>query len=133
LLAGVLLAGIRVSVPEAILVIAVLWATMLPMALLGLVIGLALRPSAVQPVATIGMMLLAVAGGLWFPVDMFPGWLQDLSALLPTHWMGVLGQWVITGEGAVGRGVITLAIWSVVLAVAAALLLGRAARTAPRR
>jgi ABC-2 type transport system permease protein len=131
--AGVLIAGVDLSALEAFRSLLALWIGMVPLVLLGLVVGLALKPSAVGAATTIGMMLLAVAGGLWFPYEMFPDWLQTVSRFTPTYWVGELGTWGIIGEDFPVRGVITLAAWTLGLAVVAALLLGRAARAASRR
>ncbi|PWH07513.1 ABC transporter permease [Brachybacterium endophyticum] len=131
--AGVLLAGVDLSALEAVRSLLALWVGMLPLVLLGLVVGLALKPSAVGAATTIGMMLLAVAGGLWFPYEMFPSWLQTVSRFTPTYWVGELGTWGIVGDDLPVRGVVTLAAWTLGLAVVAALLLGRAARSASRR
>ncbi|MGY5764231.1 ABC transporter permease [Brachybacterium sp. DNPG3] len=132
-IAGLTIGDVHLSVGEIVSSLLVLWASMLPLAVLGLALGLALKPSAVGAAATIGMMLLAVAGGLWFPYEMFPEWMQTLSRYTPTFWMGDLGTWAITGEGLPVRGVITLAAWTAVLGVASALLMGRATRASSRR
>ncbi|MFE5776106.1 ABC transporter permease [Brachybacterium sp. NPDC056505] len=132
-LAGALVAGIHLDALEAVRSLLALWIGMLPLVLLGLVVGLALKPSAVGAATTIGMMLLAVAGGLWFPYEMFPSWLQSISRFTPTYWVGELGTWGIIGEDFPMRGLVTLAAWTLGLALIAALLLGRAARSASRR
>ncbi|MEE1619343.1 ABC transporter permease [Brachybacterium sp. J144] len=133
ILAGVLLAGVEITAGEALRVLLVLWISMVPMVLLGLAVGLALKPSAVGPVVTIGTMLLAVAGGLWFPFEMFPDWLQQISVLLPTYWLGEIGAWGIVGGDLPLRGLAVLAAWTLGLVLACALLLGSAARRASRR
>lgn len=132
-IAGMTIGGVRLDVGETLLSLLTLWVCMLPLAVLGLALGLALKPSAVGAATTIGMMLLAVAGGLWFPYEMFPTWMQTLSRFTPTFWISDLGTMAITGEGVPLRGLITLATWTLVLAGASALLLGRAARTSTRR
>lgn len=132
-LAGVLLAGVQLSAAEAARSLLALWIGMVPLVLLGLAVGLALKPSAVGAVTTIGMMLLAVAGGLWFPFEMFPSWLQTVALYTPTYWLGELGTWGIVGEDLPLRGVVTLAAWTVGLALLCMALLRRAARHASRR
>lgn len=132
-LAGILLAGVDLSGPELLRSLLALWVGMVPLVLMGLGIGMALKPSAVGAVTTIGMMLLAVAGGLWFPYDMFPTWLQTVARFLPTYWLGELGTWGILGGDLPMRGVLTLAAWTLGLAIACAMLLRRAARRASRR
>lgn len=132
-LCGIAFAGVRMSPGAALLSLLQLWIGMIPMILLGLVIALALKPTAAQPVITIGMMALAMLGGLWFPAELFPGWLQTVSAFTPSRWLGELGTWSVTGAAFPVQGLLVLIAWTVVLGTLAGLLLGRAARTTPRR
>lgn len=130
---GIVAAGVREAALPLLGAIALLWILLVPMVLLGLVLGLLVKPSAVSAVATIGTILLAVSGGLWFPTMFFPQWLAELSLLTPTHWLGVMPQAVLAGDPLPMRGVLTTLIWVLALAVIAALLLRRGARTASRR
>jgi ABC-2 type transport system permease protein len=56
-----------------------------PMGLLGLVVGLSFRSSAAMGVTNLLFLALAVVGGLWVPVFLFPGWMQVLAWAMPTH------------------------------------------------
>lgn len=132
-LAGVLFAGVEMGLLDAVVSLLVLWLSMLPLVLLGLALGLALKPSAVQAAATIGMMGLAVIGGLWFPVEMFPTWLHTVAEFTPTYWIGRLGEWGVAGGAVPVRGILSLVAWALVLSVASGLMLRRAARTSSRR
>lgn len=133
MLAGVLFAGVRITLGEGIGVLAVLWICMIPMVLIGLALGLALRPSAVQAASTIGMMALAILGGLWVPAEMFPDWMQTLAQVTPSYWIGQLGTWVITQGELPVRGLLILGAWTLALALACIVLLRRATATSSRR
>lgn len=132
-LAGVLVAGVELTWPVALRTLGLLWIAMLPLVLLGLAIGLALKPSAVSAVTTIGSLLLALLGGLWFPLEMFPDWTLTVSRLTPTYWVGQLGSWGIgAGEGSL-MALAVLGGWTLGLGLLCALLLRRATRAASRR
>lgn len=132
-LTGVLVGGVRITLAEAAASLGVLWLGMIPLVLLGLALGLALKPSAVQAAATIGLMGLAIIGGLWMPVEMFPPWMQSIAQVTPTYWIGKLGAWAITGGGLPVRGILVLLAWTVGLALVSSLLLRRAAGSSSRR
>lgn len=55
-----------------------------PIGLLGLAIGLSFGGSAAMGVTNLVFLALAVLGGLWIPVFLFPGWMQALAQALPT-------------------------------------------------
>jgi ABC-2 type transport system permease protein len=132
-LAGALFTDVDVHVLQALGAIGMLWICMIPMVLLGLAIGLALPQSAVGPVTTIGMMLLAMAGGLMVPYELFPTWLQHVADFLPSYWIGEMGAWVIYGGDLPLRGLLTLVVWTAALAGICALLVRVAARNSTRR
>lgn len=135
-LLGVVLAaycvGVRPEPLETAATIASLWVALMPMILLGLALGLALPPSAVQPATTVALMAMAILGGLWFPADAFPGWLQAISRATPTYWIGEIGRSFATGAAFPLEGLGVLGGWTGALVVAAALLVRRSARASRR-
>lgn len=130
---GVLFSTATITVGEFVLTILALTAAMLPLILLGLVIGLALPPNAVNAATTIGMMALAVLGGLWFPAELFPDWMVTVAHLTPTYWVGELGRKIAAGQAAPVTAVLVLAAWTIASVLLAMLLLRRGARTTSRR
>lgn len=68
----------------------------LPFGLLGLVIGLRLGSSAAMGITNLVFLALAVLGGLWMPVFLFPGWMQYLAAGLPSFH---LAEFALTAVG----------------------------------
>lgn len=52
---------------------------------LGLVIAQFNETQKANSIANIINMLLAILGGLWFPVQTFPSWLQRISNITPTY------------------------------------------------
>jgi ABC-2 type transport system permease protein len=61
-----------------------------PLGLLGLVVGLSFGGSAAMGVTNLLFLALAVLGGLWIPVFLFPGWMQALSQAMPTYHLAEL-------------------------------------------
>ncbi|SLM88118.1 ABC transporter permease [Brachybacterium nesterenkovii] len=129
---GLTIGGVDLSLGRAALVIAVLWAALLPMIILGLVVALVLPVNAVQGASTIVLMVLALVGGLWFPYDFFPAWLQGVADWTPTRAISLLGTWAAFGGDLPLRGLVVLGLWSLGLAMLASFLFRRAARTSQR-
>lgn len=82
-----------------------------PMGLLGLVVGLSFGSSAAMGVTNLLFMALAVLGGLWIPVFLFPGWMQAVSQLMPSYHLAELALatsgYAIRGQAA-GHGAAAL-------------------------
>lgn len=101
-----------------------------PMGLLGLVVGLSFRGSAAMGVTNLLFLALAVLGGLWIPVFLFPGWMQGLSQLMPSYHLAELALatsgYAITGN-AFGHGAAVLG-YTLAFAAAVALAWRRAHR-----
>ncbi|MHC5063574.1 MAG: ABC transporter permease [Planctomycetota bacterium] len=55
----------------------------------------------VAGIATISVMVLAALGGCWWPIEVTPGWMQDLAIYLPTGWtMDAMHQLINFGNDA---------------------------------
>ncbi len=78
-------------------------------------LGYLVRPESMQAVTGGVFSLLALAGGIWVPVENFPDWLADIVKLLPMYWSAQAGRAVLEGGWIGPRGLVTLAIWAVVL------------------
>lgn len=73
--------------------------------------------------AVIGTMVLAALGGCWWPLEVSPGWMQDLAGFLPTGWaMHGMHQLVHFGHGfeSAALPMLYLGVGSLVLGVLAA-------------
>ncbi|MCY7341380.1 MAG: ABC transporter permease [Pseudonocardia sp.] len=89
----------------------------LPFALLSLAVGFVLSAGASAAVLNAVLLPMAVASGLWFPLEMMPPFVQNLAPLLPTYHLSRLALAQLTGADA-GVHVVALLIST---AVAAAL------------
>lgn len=111
---------------------ALLLVALLPMILLGLVIGLWLKPAAASAATTLVMLSLSMLGGLWFPLDMMPPAMQAVGRLLPSYWAGQIGTWPIVGGAFPWQGVLVIGTWAAALIVLGGFGYRRAVRTSKR-
>lgn len=55
-----------------------------------------------------------LAGGVWVPVEQFPDWMAGIAKALPVYWTADAGREVIAGSWLGWRGLVILAVWTVV-------------------
>ncbi|MFI8516727.1 ABC transporter permease [Streptomyces sp. NPDC085481] len=129
LLAGALVNGVRLDAWQWAAVAVALWAGSLPFTLLGLGNGYRLSAQTTGVVNVACNLGLAVVGGLWFPVALFPDWLRAVSSYTPTNRFSELGRALAEGTvpGAAALGI--LAVWAAVFGAYAAVSYRRSART----
>jgi ABC-2 type transport system permease protein len=112
LTAGALVNDVRLAAWQWIVLPLVLWLGTLPFTLLGIGNGYQLSSQTTGVVNMACMIGLSVLGGLWFPIQAFPSWLQSISRWTPSHAFAQLG-WSITGGGVPGAGTLALmTAWS---------------------
>ncbi len=124
--------GVRMPAQTWLASGALVLAALLPMVVLGLVIGLWLKPAAASAATTLTMLALSMLGGLWFPLEMMPEAMQTVGRLLPSYWAGRIGSWPLVGGDFPIRGVLVIGAWTVVLVALGALGYRRAVRTSRR-
>lgn len=106
------------------------WLALIPFSVIGLAIGFLGTVDSVQPITMLVYMAMAILGGLWFPVETFPAFLQHISKGLPSYWAAEVGRDML-GHGTVSlTGVAVLAGWTLVMAALAALAYRRSGRRA---
>jgi ABC-2 type transport system permease protein len=111
LTAGAVVNDVRLAAWQWVALPVVLWLGTLPFTLLGIGNGYRLSSQTTGVVNMACMVGLSVLGGLWFPVQAFPSWLQSVSAWTPSHAFAQLG-WSVTDGGAPGAGTVGLtAAW----------------------
>lgn len=107
--------------------------SLLPMVLLGLVLGLWLKQQVASAATTLTMLALSMLGGLWFPLDMLPAPMQTIGKLLPSYWAGQIGTWPLLPDAAFPlAGLQVIGVWTVGLVALGALGYRRAVRTSRR-
>ncbi|WP_435057512.1 ABC transporter permease [Streptomyces sp. bgisy060] len=130
LLAGGLLNGVRLAPWQWAAVAGVLWLGSFPFALLGIGNGYRLTAQTTGVVNVACNLGLAVLGGLWFPVELFPDWLRSLSSYTPTNRFAELGVSVSGGHAPGTAALLVLAAWAALFGGYAAISYRRSARTA---
>lgn len=130
LAAGGLVNGVRLDAWQWPALALLLWIGAFPFTLLGIGNGYRLTAQTTAMVNVACNLGLAVVGGLWFPVSLFPDWLRSLSSLTPTNRFADLG--LSTTQGAApGLGTVTvLTAWLLVFGSYAVTSYRRSARTA---
>ncbi len=77
-----------------------------------------------EPVSWAFGTLSALAGGVYFPVDLLPSWLEPVSRALPTtHVLAVVRSTVSDGARASGSPMLVLALSAFAAAACGALVL----------
>jgi ABC-2 type transport system permease protein len=102
------------------------------MVLIGLVLGLLLKPSAVGPASTMTLLVVAMLGGLWFPLEMFPAIAQGIGRATPAFWIAEYPRTVFAGGELDPRGLLVIGAWMLALATVGALSYRRAISTSKR-
>jgi ABC-2 type transport system permease protein len=100
--------------------VAVLTVGALPFGLIGLAVGLRFSPNAATAILQALLIPMAVASGLWFPLEQLPAFIQGLAPGLPAYHLARLALAQVDG-GAVGMHVVALGLTTVVAAVVAGL------------
>jgi ABC-2 type transport system permease protein len=131
--AGALLGGVSATAGQWLSSLGLLWIGLLPMVVLGMVVGVWVKAEAVQGVTTMLLLALSLLGGLWFPVQAMPPVMAAVAPALPTYWLGELGRFPFLPDGEFPWGGIwVLLAWSIALTVLGALGYRRAAATSKR-
>ena len=87
---GSVLAGAHITLLEALHLLSVIAAGVVPFASLGLVIGLLMPSNAAPGVINLIYLPLSFCGGLWMPIETLPHWLQGIAHGLPSFWFARL-------------------------------------------
>ncbi|MFF1920014.1 ABC transporter permease [Streptomyces sp. NPDC058221] len=129
LLAGGLVNGVRLAAWQWAALVLLLWIGALPFTLLGLGNGYRLTPQGTGVVNVACLMGFAIVGGLWFPLELFPGWLRSIGEFTPANRFADLG-WAATDGHAPGATTIgVLSAWLLLFGAYAVISYRRSART----
>ncbi|MFF1961101.1 ABC transporter permease [Streptomyces sp. NPDC058220] len=129
LVAGGLVNGVRLALWQWAALTALLWAGALPFTLLGIGNGYRLSAQTTGVVNVGCLMGMSVIGGLWFPVEAFPGWLAALARYTPANRFADLGWSTTAGTAPSATTVVVLAGWLLVFGSYAVSSYRRSART----
>jgi len=91
-----------------------------PFVALGIWLGHRLTVDVLGPLSGALFTVLAVLGGIWFPVDQLPAALRGVARSLPSYWLAQAGREPLAGSWIGWHGIGVLALWTVGLALLAA-------------
>ncbi len=125
--AGGLVNGVRLDAWQWAALALLLWLGSVPFTLLGLGNGYRLTGQTTGVANMVANLGLAVLGGLWFPLALFPEWLRTVSAYTPTNRFAQLGTSVATGHAPTAGAILVLTGWLLVFGAYAVLSYRRGA------
>ncbi|WP_238012384.1 ABC transporter permease [Dactylosporangium sp. AC04546] len=111
--AAVAINGVSLRPGQWLALVPLLWLGSFPFALLGIGLGCLATAQTVQPLNLLVYLGLSIAGGLWLPLDIMPGWLAAVGRWLPTHAYADMAWRVAFGGAPTATDVLTLAAWLV--------------------
>ncbi|MGF1429419.1 ABC transporter permease [Kitasatospora sp. LaBMicrA B282] len=114
--------GVRLSAGQWLGLVAVIWLGSFVFAALGVALGYAAEPSAVQPIVMIVYMLMSAFGGTWFPVS---GTLKTIAKVNPVYLYNQLAAFIRPGVPFDLGAAATLAGFLVLFVTAAGVLYRR--------
>ncbi len=114
--AGVIL-GVRLSASSWLEMTGLVLVGLLPFGALGITLGHLLTVDSIGPAMGGLTALLALVGGVWFPVT--HGFLHDLGQCLPSYWLARAGHVGAGGAPWGTTGWLVMAGWTVALATTA--------------
>jgi ABC-2 type transport system permease protein len=119
--------GVRLSAIHWLAMTGLLLVGLIPFAGLGVLLGHLVSPDSVGPAMGGTTALLALLGGVWFPIT--SGAMQKIAEALPSYWLVQASHVGLGGHGWSATGWTVIAAWS----VGAAALAGRAYRRDTKR
>ncbi|MFJ5638554.1 ABC transporter permease [Streptomyces sp. NPDC093223] len=129
LVAGGLVNGVRLAPWQWAGIALLLWLGSIPFTLLGLGNGYGLTAQTTGVTNMACNLGLAVVGGLWFPISLFPAWLRAVSAYTPTNRFAELGTSVADGHAPALGAVAVLTAWLLAFGSYAVMAYRRTGRT----
>ena len=112
--------GVSLTFGTWVALTAVMWASAVPFAVLGVFIGFMVTTETAFPIVTALMFVLGYFGGLFTPVRSMPGALRAAARVLPNFHQASLGLRLVDGTGPVVEHVLVLVGYAVVLSLAVA-------------
>jgi ABC-2 type transport system permease protein len=92
---------------------------LVPFAALGIMLGHMLTPDSIGPAMGGGISLLALLGGVWFPLG-HHGFLPELAQFIPSYWLHQASHVALGGQPWSAKGWIVMIAWTLVLSGLAA-------------
>ncbi|MFE9769518.1 ABC transporter permease [Streptomyces sp. NPDC005808] len=130
LLTAMIANGVRLEFWQWIVLTLLLWVGSLPFTMLGIANGYQLSSQTTNVTNIVCNLVLALVGGLWFPISEFPGWLASVAKWTPGYCFAELGWNTADGKAPGMTGVLVLVAWLLVFGAYAAYAYRRSGRKA---
>jgi ABC-2 type transport system permease protein len=117
--------GVRLDAGEWLTMIGLMLVGLIPVAVLGILLGHVVTPDSLAPAVGGTIMLLALLGGAYGFLVAKSGAVFDLIKALPSYWLVQAGKTTLGGTGWPAEGWIVIAAWTAVLAPLAVLVYRR--------
>ena len=111
--------GVNLGAAEWVKMTALILVGLVPFAALGIMLGHMLTPDSIGPAMGGGISLLALLGGVYFPLGNH-GFLHGLAQYIPSYWLVQASHVALGGHPWSTTGWIVMAAWTVVLSGLAA-------------
>jgi ABC-2 type transport system permease protein len=106
--------GVSLSAGEWLKMTGLILVGLAPFAALGITLGHMLTPDSIGPAMGGGVSLLALLGGVWFPLSNH-GFLHDLAQYIPSYWLVQASHIALGGQAWGAKGWIVIAAWTFIL------------------
>jgi ABC-2 type transport system permease protein len=113
--AGAVVNHVALGLPTTGLIVGALALGSIPFAALGLLIGYLLDADSAQGGMVLGYFTLAILGGLFAPLDVFPEPLATIGRVVPSSHLADLGRAVAAGRVPDPADVLVLGAWAIAL------------------
>jgi ABC-2 type transport system permease protein len=113
--------GVRLDAGEWLTMIGLMIVGLIPVAVLGILLGHVVTPDSLAPAVGGTITLLALLGGAYGFLVAKSGAVFDLIKALPSYWLVQAGKTALGGSGWPAEGWIVIAAWTAVLAPLAVL------------
>jgi ABC-2 type transport system permease protein len=110
--------GVRLPLDSWLRMTAFILVGLVPFGAAGILLGHVLTPDSIGPVMGGGSSLLALLGGVWFPVEKGTV-IYPVARLLPTYWLVQASHIATGGDGWGAIGWAVIAFWTVVFSALA--------------
>jgi ABC-2 type transport system permease protein len=110
--------GVSLEASEWVKMTALILVGLVPFAALGILLGHMLTPDSIGPALGGGVSLLALLGGVWFPLG--SGFLYHLARFLPSYWLVQASHVALGGHPWSLMGWVVVFGWTAVLSALAA-------------
>jgi ABC-2 type transport system permease protein len=124
-LVGRFVTGVHLPLTTWLALVGVLWIGSVAFVALGMLTGLSLDEKAAGGAIGIVGTILAALGGLWIPVEIFPGPMQTVAHALPSYWYAELGRDVAAGGAPSPTAVLVVVAFTAVFAALATVVARR--------